>query len=257
MRLTPKELKVNGQLVDVCQYILHKPLSAFAESVRRVRVGVEASESLKNLIQTTTRKNNVVMITSSVPSEGKTTISTSYALSAAHAGKKVILVDSDFRRPALTKLLHRDIKVGLSEYLSQDIPLSDVIYKTDLNGLDFIGIKECPNYPTDLLKTEKSAELFKFLRQNYDLVLIDTPPLAAVIDGRVIADFVDDIVYVTAWEATPRKVVLESLSVLPQHLREKIVGLVLNKVDIHKDSKYGYEYGYGYSMKKYASYYQS
>lgn len=86
---------------------------------------------------------------------------------------------------------------------------------------------------------------------------MDTPPLAAVIDGRVIADFVDNIVYVTAWEATPRKVVLESLNVLPETLKDKIVGLVLNKIDVVKDEKYGYAYGYGYSLKKYASYYES
>jgi polysaccharide biosynthesis transport protein len=257
MRLGTKELKIQDKTIDVHRYIVQKPLSAFAEALRRIRVGVEASENLKNLTQTQHRKNNIVMITSSVPSEGKTTISTSYALSAAQSGKRVALIDSDFRRPALTKLLHKDIQFGLAEYLKQDIPLSDVIYKTEFEGLDFIGIKECPNYPTDLLKTDKCAALFSYLKENYDLVLVDTPPLAAVIDGRVIAEFVDDIVYVTAWEATPRKIVLESLNVLPETLKNKIVGLVLNKIDAAKDRQYGDEYGYGYSLKKYASYYES
>ncbi len=257
MRLTPKNLKIDGKAVNVHQYIINKPLSAFAEALRRIRVGVEASENLKNITQMQDGKNNIVMVTSSVPSEGKTTISTTYALSAALSGKRVALIDSDFRRPALTKLLNPNIQAGLAEYLEKDIPLSDIIYKTEFNGLDFIGIKHCPNYPTDLLKTGKCRALFEFLRNNYDLVLVDTPPLAAVIDGRVIADFVDNIVYVTAWEMTPRKIVLEALNVLPQNLKDKIVGLVLNKIDVTKDEKYGYEYGYGYSLKKYASYYES
>lgn len=257
MRLGAKELKINDKMIAVHRYIIQKPLSAFAEALRRIRVRVEASENLKNLTQTDYRKNNVVMITSSVPSEGKTTISTSYALSAAQSGKRVVLIDSDFRRPALTKLLHKDIQFGLAEYLKQDIPFSDVIYKTKFEGLDFIGIKECPNYPTDLLKNDKCVALFSYLKEHYDLVLVDTPPLAAVIDGRVVAEFVDDIVYVTAWEATPRKIVLESLNVLPETLKNKIVGLVLNKIDVAKDRRYGDEYGYGYSLKKYASYYES
>lgn len=253
MHLSADEL--SGKTVH--EYMHKKPLSAFSESIRRIRVSIEANENLKKITSPNLTDNNIVMVTSSVPSEGKTTIASCYALSAAISGKKVILIDTDFRRPALSKMIHKDICAGLTEYLSGKVTKQEIIHKTNFERLDMIGIKDCPNNPTDLLKSDTAFGLLQSLSKEYDLVLLDTPPLSAVVDGRVLADYVHDIVYVSAWESTPRQIINQALNSLPNGLKNKVAGFILNKIDVTKDLHYGDEYGYGYSMQKYAGYYES
>ncbi|MFT6072671.1 MAG: capsular exopolysaccharide synthesis family protein [Alphaproteobacteria bacterium] len=255
--LNAKTLKLDGKQVPIDTYLARNPLSIFAESLYRVRVVVEANTRLTNDPVNAQNKNNIVMLTSSISGEGKTTLSLSYAISAAKAGKKVVLLDTDFRRPTLTKNFLPSIPIGLAEYLSdaKGHSVDELINPTSTDNLSFIGIKECPSHPADLLKSVRFTALVEHLRNHYDLVVVDTPPLSAVIDGRVIADYADHILYTVAWEATPREIVLDSLNVLPDSLREKISGIILNKIFPKKEEKYGYNYGYQYRMKKNAGYY--
>ncbi|MEM6602488.1 MAG: CpsD/CapB family tyrosine-protein kinase, partial [Pseudomonadota bacterium] len=229
------------------EYIRHKPLSSFAESIRKIRVQAEG-------VHATTGEGQSVLVTSSVPNEGKTEIATSYAASAANAGNNVVVVDCDFRNPSVAKLFGVDVAQGLGEYLMGSVDLRDLIHKNVRENIDFIGINQIPKSPSDTLKTGKLQKLLDELKQRYQFVIMDTPPLAPVVDTAVIANCVDHIVYVTAWETTPRDVVKSTIKTLDKS-KEKIAGIVLNRIDPKRESKYGYYYGY--ALKNYAKYYDA
>jgi|GEM_PF-6819136 len=243
-------LKLNRKKISIGEYLHHRSLTIFAEAIYRVRAAIEMKTNASPDDKTS---NKVVLLTSSISGEGKSTLSLCYAISAAKTGKKVILLDTDFRRPILTKEVKPSLDFGLIDYLSQDdnSDVDTLINNTSYDNISFIGIKERHSQEGDLFKQDKFTKLMAYLRENYDLIIIDTPPISAVIDGCIIADYADHILYTVAWGNTPKDVILSSLKDFPKAVYEKISGLVFNKVHLNKAEKYGIYQNYKYNAQYY------
>jgi succinoglycan biosynthesis transport protein ExoP len=242
--LKEEDRQINGQSLPVPQLCLAKPLSAFSESIRTLRTGIKLSDI--------DHPAQIVMVTSAMPGEGKTTIATSLALSAASSGISTLLIDSDLRKPALSKSFGLVKIPGLVEFLAGTTPLQEIIRKDKSSGLFIVGVgTTTAQSPPDLLGSHKMQELIAALREVYDFIIFDTPPLGPVIDSAVIAGLVDKVVLVIRWGETPREMVMNCLQKIGSE--RKTAGVALNMIDESQASRYG-RYSY-YGQRYYGKYY--
>jgi succinoglycan biosynthesis transport protein ExoP len=242
--LKEEDRQLNGQSLPVPQLCLAKPLSAFSESIRTLRTGIKLSDI--------DHPAQIVMVTSAMPGEGKTTIATSLALSAASSGISTLLIDSDLRKPALSKSFGLVKIPGLVEFLAGTTPLQEIIRKDKSSGLFIVGVgSTTAQSPPDLLGSHKMQELIAALREVYDFIIFDTPPLGPVIDSAVISGLVDKVVLVTRWGETPREMVMSCLQKIAN--QRKTAGVAFNMIDESQASRYG-RYSY-YGQKYYGKYY--
>ena len=217
----------------------------------------EAYKTLRTNLEFAGKNIKVVSFTSCTPNEGKTSVSFQLALSMAEAGKKTILVDADLRKSVMRgryKASHE--KYGLSHYLSGQVYLEDACCETNVENFYVIFAGPVPPNPSELLGSENFKEMIAKLREEFDYVIIDTPPLGSVIDSAVVAREVDGAVIVIETNAISYR--------FAQNVKEqlsktgcRILGCVLNKVNMGTKGYYGY-YGkyYGrYYGKYYGKYY--
>ncbi len=240
--LVPVAATAEGQLPT--DYVLEKPLSAYAEALRSIRTAIHFSN--------VDHPPKVIVATSSLPGEGKTVFSASLARLLAKSGGAVLLIDADMRRPRLYSMLSLDKdKPDLARVLAGDVPLQKALQK-DASGADvLIAHAKTPN-PQDLLNSRQMGKLLNEARKRYDMVIIDTPPIMAVADAAHAARHADALVFVVRWAATPRDVVDEALKQFGS-FNIKVAGAVLTQVDLNRQKQYGYgDYGYYYGhYKKY------
>ncbi len=214
-----------------------KPNSQFGEAIGSVRTSL--------LLTGVEQVPKVVLVTSSVPSEGKTSISLCLGSMAARAGQRVIVVDCDLRRAGLHQTLGVSNDVGVSNYLSGQVELSEVIDMEPSTGLHFITAGARVPHPTDLLGSPQMYGLLQQLSSSYDLVVIDSPPLLAVSDALVLVREADRTIFVVRWQKTRRDFVSTSLRQLGES-GARIAGLVMSQVDLKKQGNEGYTSGSGY-----------
>ncbi|WP_022758315.1 CpsD/CapB family tyrosine-protein kinase [Butyrivibrio fibrisolvens] len=192
-----------------------------------------------------------VLFTSTMTNEGKSTIAIETAKSFAELGKKVILVDTDLRKSILKmKLVAGKMKYGLTHYLSGQCEVDDIIYHNTVEGIDNLYIVPtgpATKAPTELLSTDKLSKFLDDLRKDYDMVIIDTPPVGAVIDAAIIAPHTDGAVFIIE----SGKVNFKSAQKAIEKFKAsgcKVLGVALNKVDKSKNTygyyKYDKEYNY-------------
>jgi exopolysaccharide/PEP-CTERM locus tyrosine autokinase len=191
---------------------------------------------------------NLILITSSLPGEGKTFTAINLALSIANErDKKVLLIDADVARPSVSKTLGINKSPGLIEYLDGvDINFSDIIIRTSIPGLSVIPAGKLHDYSTELLSSNKMALFVEELSNRYPdrIVIFDSPPLLAATQGEVLARLVGQVVLVVEAEQTQKNVVLESVAKLAAC---DVVLAVFNKTKKNMDiNYYGYGYGYGH-----------
>lgn len=211
----------------------------------------ESFKSLRTNIEFSGEDNKVIAITSCTSSEGKSTTSLSLAISLAEAGKKVLFIDADLRRSALVGRCHvtQEVK-GLSHFLSGQGELGEVLCKTNERGLGIIFAGPVPPNPAELLGSKKFEVLLKEARTIYDYVIIDTPPLGSVIDSAIVATVSDAAVFVIAANTISYKFARDVKEQLEKS-NCKILGVVLNKVDMKQNKYYGKYYGnYGDKKRK-------
>ena len=211
----------------------------------------EAIKTLRTNIQFCGSSLKVIMFTSSLPDEGKSEITFALASSFGSIGKKVLLVDGDIRKSVLVK--RYEIKGnpnGLSQYLSGQKPLDKVLYHTDTENLDMILAGPYSPDPAELLEDTLFKDMLEKSRNNYDYIIIDTPPMGSVIDGAIIASHCDGAVIVVESGTISYRLVQKVKSQLEKS-GCRILGTVLNRV------KAGYEKGYykKYYGKTYGKYY--
>jgi len=191
------------------------------------------------------KNSNLILITSSVPGEGKTFTSINLALSiAAEMDKKVLLIDADVAKPSIAKVLGIKSKVGLIDFLETDtLQLSDIILQTEIPGLRIITAGKSHKFSTELLASDKMIALSKELSERYSdrIVIFDTPPLLATTQAEVLASQMGQVVLVVAAESTPQSFVTESTKKL-QNCSDVVLG-VLNKAQRTLNAGY---YGYGH-----------
>lgn len=205
-------------------------------------------ENLKYSI--TSDSSVVVLVTSSIPGEGKSFCSSNLAFNYASVGKKVLLVGSDMRKPTLHKIFGLKMRGGLSEYLAGiiDTP-TKAIQQTSLNeNLSIMTAGSIPPNPTVLLNSPRMKQLIDFARENYDVLIIDAAPVLAVPDPIVLAAMSDAVVYVTGAGVLP-KTMLGEVTKLISESRLNKVGVLLNQVKATKSGS-EYHYGYGYGLEE-------
>jgi polysaccharide biosynthesis transport protein len=212
-------------------YILEKPNSAFAEALQRIRTSLFLTHS--------EHPPKTILITSSMPFEGKSTIAASLARQSARSGLKVILIDADLRRPRLHELIGVPNQSGLSEVLTGRAKPQTAIRRDEKSGLDFLSAGAGVVSPPDLFRSGAMKMLLEKASAYYDLVIIDSPPVAAVSDSFTLSDLVDKSIYVIRWERTPRNVALAAIRQMLEAGAD-IAGVILARVDIKKHARYGY-----------------
>jgi capsular exopolysaccharide synthesis family protein len=195
------------------------------------------------------RQGSVIMVTSSVPAEVKSTLSLSLARVYALADLKVIIIDADLRKPSIANLVNIETELGLLNYLmnasAQNSDLSFGIEKDSLTSLDCVLGAGRAKVPTDqLLSSPSFGNMIEKLRQEYDLVIIDTPPLLPVVDARYAAYHADAVVMPVRWAATSQSDLRGAISMLKPVIGKDVqIHLVLNQ---NEQAAAGYGYGYGY-----------
>ncbi|WP_461816135.1 polysaccharide biosynthesis tyrosine autokinase [Faecalimonas sp.] len=204
----------------------------------------EAFKSLRTNIEFSGEDNKVIALTSCTPSEGKSSVSLGLAKAFAEDGKSVLFVDADLRKSVLLGRyrIMQDVK-GLTHFLSGQAEISEVICKTEVSGLYMIFAGPVPPNPAELLGSKKFASFISGVRKLYDYVIIDTPPLGSVIDSAIVSSVCDAAILVIAANSVSYKfarVVKEQL----EKSNCKLLGTVLNKVDMKQDKYYGKYYGH-------------
>ena len=227
------------------QYCLEKPVSAYAESIRNLYVSLSLSDVDK--------PPKLVLITSSVPEEGKSAVSLSLSRVVARSGQKVALIDCDLRRPAIHSRLNLPAKPGLVELLAHRAQFKDIVRIDKESGAHIIPAGELAPNPTDLLGSEQMQKLLADLAKVYDFVVLDCSPVLAVTDARVLARRVDKVVYVVQWEQSRRETATFGLKQL-QDAGGSIAGVLLTKVNVKKHAGYSYADS-GYYHGRYQKYY--
>jgi polysaccharide biosynthesis transport protein len=194
-----------------------------------------------------------ILITSSVPLEGKSTIAASLARQSARSGLKVILIDADLRRLRLHEVIGLPNQNGLSEVLTGRADPESAIKRDEKSGLDFLPAGVGVVSPPDLFRSSTMKILLEETAAYYDLVIIDSPPLAAVSDSFALSGIVDKTVYVIRWEQTPRNVALAGIRQMVEAGAD-IGGIIVSRVDVKKHARYGYADS-GYYQGSYRKYY--
>jgi succinoglycan biosynthesis transport protein ExoP len=190
-----------------------------------------------------------------LPNEGKSTIAFSLAQLMAQVGGRTILVDCDLRNPTLSRALTRRTKIGLIDVLAEKIELKDAIWTDPLTKMVFLPALTKFRFvnTNEILSSVPMKKLFENLRESYDYVVVDLPPLAPIVDTRAAAPIVDSFVFVIEWGRTKIDVVEHALG-QAQEVYDSLLGVVLNKVDMKTFGRYaGYKSGYYYN-KGYARY---
>lgn len=221
----------------------------FSDEYRRIKRPLLSNAFGKSA--TLLEKGNLILVTSSIPGEGKTHTAVNLALSIAHEqDRTVLLIDCDVTRYGTSRMLGIDDKPGLVEILeNNDFSVGDAILRTDISALSVISCGKQHEFVTELLASERMSELVSEIGERYDdrVVIFDGPPLLPTPQAQVLASLVGQVVFVIEAGKTPQSVVEEALAMIPE---EQATGLVMNKSE-GLISRSGYYYGYyGDSKKK-------
>lgn len=189
-----------------------------------------------------------IMITSTTPNEGKSFVGMSLWRNIASVGSRAVFIDADIRNSEIRTRYSFEAEgglVGIEHYLSGKLKLNDVLYGTDIKDGFMIPVSTNVIDPTILLENGRFERMVKACREQFDYVIIDTPPLGSVADALNIAKYCDGSLLVVASNSTPRKAVIETVGSL-KRTEKPLLGVVLNRVDTSgKGSNYGYYYRYG------------
>jgi capsular exopolysaccharide synthesis family protein len=211
--------------------VINYPASSYAEAFRSLRGSIKWAVD---------GPSKVIMITSALPKEGKTTTSVCMARMSALSGERVVLIDVDVRQRDLsTTVPDVEGRPDLIKILTGDATLDEALVRDGMSGAFVLPIRETPGEIGDLLIGPAMDSLIAQLRDRFDVVLLDSAPVLASSDTRSLAAKVDAVVVIARWRSTAEHIVREALRMLPYH-HVPIAGIVLTKVNVHKNLRYGY-----------------
>lgn len=227
--------------------VLEMPLSRFTEAIRSIKLAIDHSPAKAS--------NQVIGITSALPNEGKTTIAASLAQLIGHSGKRAIIVDCDLRNPSLSASLAPKAAFGLLEVINGSRSLEDTIWRDPKTNLVFLPVvrRGLLFHTSEILSADDVSKLFDRLRQSYDYIIVDLPPLSPLVDVRVTASLIDCYVLVVEWGRTKIDVVQHALHTAPT-ICDSLIGAVLNKTDMRTMARYDTSRSDYYSDSHYVRY---
>ena len=225
--------------------VVDSPFSGYSEAFRSLTAAI-VHGSDDSPIKT-------VVVTSTLPGEGKTNTAIGLARTAALQGYHVALLDCDLRRRSLARLITTPIEAGLLEVLAGDVDLDEALVKDARTDADILPLSTAPTSLQDVFGSAAMDRLLLQLRSRYDLVVLDTAPVAPVADSRVLARKADFVAVVARWRSTPFQAIRGALQMLAGNSVE-VGGIVLNQVDMQKQMRHGYG-DMAYYFAAYKSYY--
>lgn len=240
VRLLPPALQP-----PLMRYAIDEPGTFFAEAIRAVRLAIQRTMRIQPL--------KVVLVTSALDNEGKTTLAANLALSLATLGIKTLLIDGDLRNPQLTRALSPHASAGLMEVATGEVSLDRAILLDRSSGLSILPSPAVRDVDiiTELMFSERIVDILDHLRQHYELIIIDSPPLVPLVDGRALAELSDRIILAMGWDQTPQEVISHTVNLLSP-VYDKILGTVLTRVDLSRLRFYDYYRSSAY-LKPYGS----
>lgn len=218
----------------------HRPLSGIAEAARAVRTNV--------MFMNPDRPHKTLLITSSAPSEGKTTVACTIAIALAQGGQRVCIVDCDLRRSRLHRIFGRSGDMGVTNFLVNEATIDDLAKPTVVDNLWSIPAGPTPPNPADVLHSARFKRFIELLGERFDRVVIDSPPIVAVTDSAIISTLVDGIVFVVRAFKTNRRIATQGLRSL-RDVDAPVVGAVLNAVNLDR-AEYSYYQQYYYYKRE-------
>lgn len=247
--LIPEISKKRRQLLGAGQsypveLITHgQPRSMLAEAYRNIRTSL--------LLSFSERPPQTIVISSPNPAEGKSTTSVNTAIALSQTGARVIIIDADMRKPRLHQILARRNGLGLSNFLSGRTSLDSIIIPTRIPNLSFIPAGPLPPNPSELIGSSIFKKMIHSLKEKFDHVIFDSPPVLAFADTTVLSTLVDGVVLVVLAGQTPKETLQKAKEVLYQ-VEARILGVVINRVNVrHSDyNHYYYHYYYGKEKQK-------
>jgi len=231
--------------------VVHEPHSPTSEAIRGIRTGLLCARTERASFQ-------VIQITSAIPGDGKSTIAANLAVSLARAQKRVALIDADLRRPTQHTIFGLGEQPGLTAVLNDEIALGDALVSTAVEGLDILPAGATPNNPAEAVMLPEFGQMIDDLRSEYDMVIIDTPPLLACTDASNISAQVDGVIYVMRIGRNSKPSSQRAVQIL-KSLRVNVIGIIVNALGDSSysatyaaswTSQYGYygtDYAYGYN----------
>ncbi len=238
-----RDRTIDGRLLSPEDYVLARPFSSYAEALGNLRSAL--------LLPHADAPPRVVVLTSALPREGKTTMTISLGRVAALSGVRTVVVDADLRHPSVAKALGLEPTAGLLEVLAGRASLDDVLVLDEATGMYVLPVVSSAANPSDLPGAASMRALLEELKKEFALVLVDSAPVLAVSDTRVLGQDCDKLVFITQWEKTPRGAAEEAVHVLRQ-VGVHIAGAVFSQLDLKQHAKYGYGDSY---HERYADYY--
>lgn len=233
--MAKKQERTGTQTHAVSLITLIDPSSPISEQYRRIRTNIQFASSADKQIKT-------IVITSSGPSEGKSTTSANLAVVFAKSGQRVLLVDADMRKPTVYKTFSLNNASGLSTVLSTSTSVLEAATKTVIDNLSVLTSGPKPPNPSELLGSARMNQVMEEAKNLYDVVIFDMPPVVAVTDAQIMASKADGTILVVR-ENVARKESLTKARDLLNMVQARIVGVVYNGAEHSKDSGYYYYYG--------------
>jgi polysaccharide biosynthesis transport protein len=245
--LAPSESKSIARDGSVCWMVAEQPLSRFAEAIRSVKLAAD--------LNGTNKGHKVIGFTSALPNEGKSTVAAALAQLVAQVGGKVIIVDCDLRNPSLSRTLAPKATMGIVDVLAGEQSLDDAIWRDGTGGMAFLPAVSRSRlfHTSEVLASEATERLFDDLRESYDYVVVDLPPLAPLVDVRATPHLVHGYFLVIEWGRTKIDVVQHALNSAPL-VYEGLWGTILNKANIEFMGRYETHRGKYYYNKHFARY---
>lgn len=223
-----RELNNNSGLV-----VVNNPKSTISEQFRTIRTNLQFSMVDSEL--------KTMSVTSSGPKSGKSVLSANLAATFAQEDQRVLIVDTDLRKPTLHKIFNVKNFRGLSTLITDNIPLQDIIQPTEVDNLYIITSGPVPPNPSELLRSKRMNQIINAVKESFDLVIFDTPPVLAVTDAQIITTKTDGALFVVPKGEVKKEQVRKSAELL-DNVRANVLGFVINKVEKNGDDYY-YYYG--------------
>lgn len=208
----------------------HRPAAREAEAFRTIRT---------TLFHSVSEDDQVLLVSSAEPGDGKSTVVVNMALAMAQAGKKVLLIDADLRRPTMHQLLGLQQEVGLTDVLLNEITWQNALRATPIDALSVMTAGLCPENPAELLSQAKIEGILKEMRKDFDFIIFDSPPVLAVSDPTILAPYADGVLVVARLLKNKRASVTRMMETLNVH-GAKLLGLVANSIQSSEENTAGY-----------------